>query len=143
MGLDLTQFDTVSLSESGVSMELRHPGTGEVLKQPSGETVSITLAGPDSERCRAQAHLAGKKRAEIFTSGRKTLSNEELDREEVEMLAAMTIGWQGVSLSADGADLPCTKENAAEVYRRFPAFRQQAQRFVDARANFMKASPQS
>jgi hypothetical protein len=139
MGLDLTQFDTVELSDTGVALELRHPGTGEILRQPDGSAVVITLAGPDGERCRKQNRIATKKALEIIDQGRDQTEGE-LNEEELDMLAALTLSWSGVSISKDGADLSCTLENAKIVYRRFPAFRMQVNNFVKRRVNFMRAS---
>lgn len=139
MGLDLTQFDTVEISDAGAILDLRHPGTGEILKQPDGSVVSITVAGPDGERCRKQNRIATKKALEILGQGREQTEEEEND-EEIDMLAALTLSWAGISISSDGADLPCTPENAKMLYRRFPAFRAQVNNFVKRRANFMRAS---
>jgi len=142
MGLDLAQFDTIKKSDEGAVMELLHPITKAVLTLSDGQPLTITLAGGDGERCRNANYIAADKRAAIYSTGRKLLCAAESEKESLDFIVAMTISWQNIALESD-VDLPCTRENIRRVYTRFPDFKEQAVRFIESRANFMKASPES
>jgi hypothetical protein len=63
---------------------------------------------------------------------------EQIERDALELLAACTVAWSGVVV--DGKVPACSPEAAAEVYRRLPWLREQADEFANARENFMGES---
>jgi len=141
MGLDLSTLDISSASESGAVMQVTHPVSGAVLTFGDGKPVSLTLAGADSERFRRAQRAATNRKLRANQAGRRVqLSAEELENDALEMIVAATIGWQGISIGADG-DLPFTIDNARAIYKKLPWLREQADAFISDRANFLKASP--
>lgn len=139
--LDLLTLDTRRAADEGAVMEVRHPVTNEVLKQDNGEPVTITLAGRDSDRVKRlqratlDRRLAGGRRRNLsFTA-------DEIDKNRLEELVALTLGWSGIVLR--GSLIEPTAENARDLYQTVDWVREQAEEFVDDRANFLKASPTS
>jgi len=135
--VDLSTLDTVSAAEEGAVMELRHPATGAVLNQDDGSPVTITLAGSDSERYR-KAERSNQNRRLKNSAGRRglTVTSEELENDNLEVLAAATVAWAGIVLH--GESLDCTVANARKVFKEIPWAREQAEQFVAERANFLK-----
>ena len=123
--IDLASLDTAALCERGAEMELTHPATDA----PLG--VYLTLAGMDSKIWRkAVAALAEKRMAK-----RGKVSAEEIQERGIEILARCTLSWRNVVV--DGQELPCTLDNARQVYRRFPWMREQADAFASDRGAYL------
>ena len=135
--MDLSKFDTSKTADDGVKMQLRDPKDESVVI----EGMSITVAGLDSARYREaerkqtdfrleQSRVAGR-------PGKMTTAGIEADR--INLLVACTIAWEGFDL--DGKPLECTPENARKVYSNpgLRWIREQVDRFVGDRANFLKA----
>lgn len=121
--IDLATLDTQAASEAGAELELVHPATGENLG------IFITLAGSDSGQWRKAVMDMAEKR------GKKRVGAEEIRRNGIEIVARCTLAWRNVHL--DGQELPCTLENARELYNRFDWIREQADTFCSDRANFL------
>jgi hypothetical protein len=138
--LDLTTLDTSATSEAGVVMEVRHPTTDAVLKQPNGQPVTVTLAGEDSERYRRAWRESTDRKLKMQQRGRQvSISAESVEADAVEILVACTIGWSGIGM--DGAPLEFSPDNARKIYARLRWLREQADSFISDRANFLRASP--
>lgn len=138
---DLSQLDTKSSAEEGSVMEVRHPTTQATLTDDSGAPITIRLAGSDSDR--AQRMQRANLNRRLKTGGRRSamVTAEELDVERLELLVACTLEWSGVALQ--GQEIECNAINARRVYSEVPWLREQAEDFVNDRANFLKASPKS
>lgn len=128
---DLACLDTAALCEQGAELELTHPATGE----PLG--VYLTLAGVDSKAWRkATAALAEKR-----LGRRGKVSAEEMQAAGLEILARCTLAWRsGINsiVRIDGEEMPCTPENARELYERFPWIFEQADRFASDRGSYLR-----
>lgn len=126
-------MDTVEKSEAGITFPVLRLDTGEPLV--NGETpVTITVKGPDSAAYKRAYRETQNKRLKAVAAGL------EFDDEqaEIELLAAVTMSWTGFH---DGkSEAPCTPENAALVYKRFPVVKDQVQNRVSSRRNFIKGS---
>ena len=122
--LDLASLDTAAKAEAGFALELEHPASGA----PLG--ITITLTGADSATYRrTQAALLRKKQGRRLGS---TPDPDDVRRDACRLLAACTLAWTGVVL--DGAELPCTAENAARLYQRFAWIFEQVDRAVHDRS---------
>lgn len=133
---DLAALDGAATAEEGAVLELRHPNSGELIFTPDGKPVTIRLAGEDSFLYRRAQHTAQNRR---FSRGALTkLRAEELENDQVEIYAACTLAWTGIAL--DGQDLPCTRQNALMVYKRFRWVVDQVADFIRDRANFLRSS---
>lgn len=124
--LDLANLDTAALCERGAELELAHPGTGA----PLG--VFVTVAGVDSRTWRGAQNAVSEKRR----SRRGPLTGEEIRAGQAEILARCTLAWRGVTF--EGAELPCTVENARMLYARLPWMADQLDAFASDRASFLR-----
>jgi len=141
MKFDLPQIDTKSLADTGVLMTVTQFDGDEPLIAKNGEPVRIRLRGPDSDVYREFTRKQIQKR---FARGNDPKRLNELDMEEVEkdsldMLAAMTVGWENV-LDTDGTEIPFSVEVARALYVSYPVVREQVDTFVANRRNFLRAS---
>lgn len=134
----LSDLDISATSESGAEMVVKHFATGEPLVGKCGP-LAIVLAGRDSDRfMRVETEMRQYRldRAER-RNGAPVTPQQERD-EQIEYLARMTIGWKGFG-SDPAAPLPFSIENAREIYGRFAWLRDDAERFIVGRRNFLTA----
>jgi len=131
-GFDLAQFDA-SAASSGSRMTIADPVTGE------DTDLWIQLQGKDSDEYRkAQRAIANRRlRQSQRRRNRFELTAEEIEEEALDLLVAVTIGWSD-TLYLDGKPLPFSADNARSLYTRFAWLKEQVDRFVDDRANFMR-----
>ena len=144
MKFDLPQIDTKSLADTGVLMTVKQFDSDEPLIAKNGEPVRIRLRGPDSDVYREFSRKQIQKR---FARGNDPKRINDLDMEEVEkdsldMLAAMTVGWENV-LDTDGTEIAFSTEVARALYVSYPVVREQVDTFVANRRNFLRASLES
>jgi len=125
--IDLGSLDVVAASNKGAVLEVLHPTTFAKLG------IKITLVGSDSDRFKNFRREKQNKR--LLETLSLTLSAEEIEEQNLELLATCTLGWD--TMPVDGVDLPFTIENAKKVYSRFPWLREQVDRFIGTRANFI------
>lgn len=147
--MDLKALDTTQASNEGFELQLAHPGSGELLG------IFITVLGRDSAAFRTLQTEQNKRRIQRMTKGtgaRMSLAAEEMEEEAVELLSACTRAWRqeekpvdeedAVSskdtLTVEGKELPCTRANAADLYRKFTWIREQVDAGVTDRQNFIK-----
>jgi hypothetical protein len=128
-GMNIKNFDTVGLSESGVDFALIDPHT----VQPS-EAI-VRLAGPDSSTYReAEKRALRLQAARLRSEGTDTMVAMS-DDERVELLASCVLGWRG--LTENDQELPFSPENARRVLTSYPVIRRQIDGFVSNAANFL------
>lgn len=130
--IDLANLDTVKGANEGFSVPIYHPGTNEELG------IKITVLGQDSDEfvklSRAQIK---KRRDKLIKSGfRADIPVDEIERDDTKLLAAMTKSWEGVII--DGKPIDCNMDNVIMVYERWPWLREQVDKAIGDRANFIK-----
>ena len=119
-------------TKNTAKMELMHIDTGEATG------VFFTILGTDSDEFVKGTHALMKR------TGRNDLDLEEVVEGQNELLAAITKGWDDISMPMDlngitaGDPYPYSHENAVELYKNFPALRDQVDAFAGKRANFIK-----
>lgn len=129
--MDLTELN---ISAAGSSeLVLRHPATGEDLKD-GDNPVTIVLLGKDSKEYRA----AVAKTANSRLRNRKVQTVEQAQQDGIDLLAAVTVGWSGIA--ENGEPLECTEKEVKRVYREYAWIREQVDEFVDDRANFLTSA---
>ncbi len=135
--MDLGKFDTQRNATQGVNMELKHPGTGQVLKQDgTGVPITINLTGRDAADYQQLAHkVQNKKLDKAGRSGRLKVTAEEIEDDELALLVLSTKGWAGITI--EGVAIEYSPEAAKQLYLRFPWIREQASEFVADRSNFL------
>ena len=136
--MDLDKLDTTEAAEAGVWMPVLHPGNNTPLMD--GETpCQILVVGTDSSRFRKAQRAAADRR---IRGGRfRFASAEEQEADTLELLSSCTLDWQAIDM--DGAPFPYSKANAKTLYARFGWIRDQVDRYIGDRANFLPPSPTS
>lgn len=113
-----------------------------------GEKHTLHLAGPDSAVYSRSMHAQTQRRIEAAAAAAERGEQatapdpEEAKADAAEVLARCTKGWSGF-LGRDGEPLPFSTDAARELYLRFPVIREQADRFVSRRANFLPVSSEA
>ena len=130
--MDLSQLDTAAGAEAGFALTLTHP----VTKAPLD--ITITVRGEDAAGYQEAVQQLLKQRDELLARTKeKDLTREQKEQMTVELLAAATIGWQGVEWN--GAPYAFSPENARRLYGHpgFKWLRQQVDAAIADRANFL------
>ena len=129
MTFDLAKLDTAKVAEEGAELRVAHPTTGEDLG------ITITLIGTDSKtfrdisKSRATASLKKKSRE---------IDLDQNESESVELLAKCTKGWSCITES--GVEVPFSYENAVKLYTKYLWLREQIDRFMADRSNFLPSA---
>ena len=126
--MDISKIRLADKSEQGSTLVVLDPVTGV-------ETdLKIKLAGTDSFIYRNWLKRMSNKKLGNFK--KKGFSYEESERSSVELLAELTLGWEG--LEADGEPIVYSREKAIDLYSdpNMKWLREQVDEFVGERANF-------
>ena len=129
MTFDLAKLDTAKVAEEGAELRVAHPTTGEDLG------ITITLIGTDPKTFRD----ISKSRA--TASLKKKTREIDLDQNEsdsVELLAKCTKGWTGIT--ENGKEIVFSFENAVQLYTKYLWLREQIDRFMADRSNFLPSA---
>lgn len=129
MTFDLAKLDTSKVAEEGAELRVAHPTTGEDLG------ITITLIGTDSKTFRdiskIRATMALKKKS-------REIDLDQNEQDSIELLARCTKGWSGIT--ENGKDIPFNHENAVELYTKYLWLREQIDRFMADRSNFLPSA---
>lgn len=129
--MDLKQLDLGAACDEGATLTLEHPTTGEPLD------ATIVLYGPDSQVvAKLRREQSDRTLARVRRSGSKRVTAAELELEACQFLATATKSWSGVE--EHGQAVPFSYENAVRIYREHRWVREQVDRFVGDRGNFIK-----
>jgi hypothetical protein len=134
--MNLSKFNTTVLANKGVEVELKDLKTG------AGAGAYITILGTDSETYQALKEERAREAAARIESGKgNDLSRDELLRLTVETLARCTTGWRNLDAEEEdgGGALVFSHEAAVKLYTKYPAIRDQINREIADRANFVRA----
>ena len=127
----LDDFDTVTQSNAGAKCVLKDLRTG----RPT--SMHIVVLGMDSDQFRSIKLETARNMALRREQGNfDDLTPEERDDVTVDTLARMTVGW---NLVLGGEPLEFSVPKAREIYKRYPAIREQVNIFMAERANFLPA----
>jgi hypothetical protein len=122
---NLKQFDTKTNANAGVEIELKFIGSGA----PSG--AFIRVLGTDSDAFRDMQLERAREALDREAKGLPDLTPEERDERGIKTLARCTLGWRGL----DGIEDFSIKA-AENLYREYPAIREQVNIAIANRANF-------
>ena len=129
MTFDLAKLDTAKVAEEGAELRVAHPTTGEDLG------ITITMIGTDSKtfrdisKSRATASLKKKTRE---------IDLDQNESEAVELLAKCTKGWSGIT--ENGKEVAFSYDNAVDIYTKYIWLREQIDRFMADRSNFLPSA---
>lgn len=129
--MDLNDINLTEAAEIGAELILEHPVTGEPLD------IVIHLAGTDSSAYRMkQKEITGKRIAKMARGKKPDFAAS--DSEACELLAACTLGWDGIL--EGGEEVKFSKESAKNLYMEHNWIREQVDLFIGDRANFFTKS---
>ncbi|MGV8954611.1 MAG: hypothetical protein ACOH2M_26170 [Cypionkella sp.] len=132
--MDLSVFEPVE----GTSIPVLHPVDKTPLKdEKTGEAITVDIVGQDSEQYRARARFIQNSRLKTLRKGGDLVS-EETEIQDIGTVAACITGWKHIML--DGKVLEFNKANARVLLTRLPWLREDIDRAIVDRANFLKAS---
>jgi hypothetical protein len=123
------------------------PGTGQVMRvviEKDGEKKTyeayVEVFSLDSRKSGAIQSELAKKRSER----RGVSTQEESDAEQADILACLTTGWCIVTFDGDVLEVPCTLENARDLYilPEWCFLRDQVRAGAANRANFIRRRAQ-
>ncbi|MGX1096513.1 hypothetical protein [Amorphus sp. MBR-141] len=126
--LDLGSFDdAVKRQDKGIPVPiLSMDGKSEI-------GLTITVAGPDSERARSAQEAMADELIDRGTNDRPK-AKEAVER-SLRYLAKITIGWTP-SVKLDDKEMGYSEANAAKLYKRLPFIREQVDRAAGDRSRF-------
>lgn len=134
MSLNLAKYDTRTLSEEGVEIELKDPVSDEFLD------VYITILGPDSKTARRLMKRLEEKQREASRHRRKADEDED---DQADLFADLIVGWRGLVFNPEKPDdttpLPFNRPNAIRVIRALPWIAGQISDAFRDRKLFMRA----
>lgn len=122
-------------SDQAVEIPILHPTSGESLG------ISIFVFGSDSSAYRKASSDLQTKRLARLGPAKMRLTAAEIEEDTLDLLAHCTDSWKGVTY--DGKELKCTHDEAKKLYRELPWLREQIDRAISDRANFIQASMSS
>jgi hypothetical protein len=133
---DLSSLDLSQASEEGAVMSVRHPTTNAVLQDNEGNDMYIRFRGKDAKSYQAVVNKFTNDKFDKANRTRRLIGTaEEALAEEIELLSLSATSW---NILVGGEKPECTPQNVRQVLTSLPWLREQAQAFVDNRANFLK-----
>lgn len=137
----MSKFAKLALEvDKPARMIIVHPILRQPLRNATGDEAYIDLYSADSAPARKHTASVARKRLNMRRGGK--LTPEEIEAEAVELLCALTAGWELFDLEGDALEIPFNHENARDAYREpgLSWLREQVDEFVADRGNFSKAS---
>ncbi|MDK2122602.1 hypothetical protein [Parachitinimonas caeni] len=137
--MKLTQLDTISACEKGMSVTIRDADGVET-------DIRVHIVGVDSAIYRDESRRIDA-RKQLATKRGKELDGDDLEEAYIGLLAACTTGWDKLEADAtlaadlggelDGEQLKFSREVARALYRRFPLIKGQVFAALLDRAAFL------
>lgn len=116
---------------------IKHPATGEPLKNDDKSEMTITIYAPHSKEYKKVLHEQTNKRLKKMQSkGNKDITAEDIEEATLEALAKTTKEWN-ITYGGEAPKLTVTK--AKEVYEDVFWIRSQIEEAVEDSLDFMKA----
>jgi hypothetical protein len=116
---------------------IKHPATGEPLKNDDKSEMTITIYAPHSKEYKKVLHEQTNKRLKKMQSkGNKDITAEEIEEATLEALAKTTKEW---NITYGGEAPKLTAPKAKEVYEDVFWIRSQIEEAVEDSLDFMRA----
>jgi hypothetical protein len=125
-----------SKEDEGQKMEVRHPGTGDVLRHDDGRPYTITLVGKDSDRFLQLQRQIQDRRLTAMARTRQPMTASLSERDEVDLLVNATLTWD-VVFGDNGSSEP-KPDNYRRAYTSLRWLRKQVDEFVGSPSNFFR-----
>lgn len=130
--MSLQSIANQSRSFDGVTVDLLHPGTGEVLLNDDKSPMTITVLGTDSPEYKNSIRRTQRE------NGNRKASAEKVEHQINQVLADCTVDWH---LQIDGDEFTkFSKRAAVELYSNpsFQWLREQMLTTISDRSNFFR-----
>lgn len=139
--MDLSSLDTRAAAESGVTVELAHPVTGEPILDTDGQPQWIRAYGADSPQYqKARYAVIDKATERRGRGGVQAPKAAELEARAREILARAVSEWH---VELDGECPECNLLNARSLFERFPWIYEQVDAAISDRGACLGNSPKS
>lgn len=101
-----------------VVIELKNPSTGEVMTNPDGKPMAVTMYLPHSKVYKDVRHEQTNRRiARSQQKKKQTVTAQEIEAETIELLVETTAGWD---ITYKDEKPAFTKDLAREIYNVAP-----------------------
>lgn len=141
--MDLSIFDTATGSEDGRWLE-------PVGLDGKKIGMRIKVLGPDSRAYNKLADEVQKEYtrqlADAYNGLAPKADKQTKEEREVALYAKLTVEWESLSdepVTWEGSAFPCNEENAAKLYGKAVAIKNQIKAFIENRRNFIKPESQN
>lgn len=129
--LDLT------LKSDEIVVTLKHPSTGEVLKNDDKSDMTITVYAPHSKEYKKVLHeMTNNRLKKMQSKGNKDITAEELEEVSLDSLAKTTKEWN-ITFNSEKPKLSLVK--AREIYEKVFWIKAQIEEASEEVLGFMKA----
>lgn len=138
------KFDGLALEvEKPGRMTIVHPVTRQPLADAKGAPAWVDVYSSDSEVARSAGRRAINER--LGRRARSGLTAEQIEDNEVDLLAALVAGWRLLALDGEPLDVAFSAEAAQEMLRApgMAWLREQIDAYASDRGNFSTASSRS
>lgn len=129
--MDISKFK-VDPDNQVADLEIVDPNTGLPLEDEEGNTLVISLYGPDSTNRERALDKHSKQISNVQGGDFKV---GQAKGTMIELAVSATKDWQ--NMGWEGEEIECTPKNARMVYKNVPAIREQVVEFMNDRSNFL------
>jgi hypothetical protein len=120
-----------------IVVTLKHPSTGEVLKNDDKSDMTITVYAPHSKEYKKVLHeMTNKRLKKMQGKGNKDITAEELEEVSLDSLAKTTKEWN-ITFNSEKPKLSLVK--AREIYEKVFWIKAQIEEASEEALGFMKA----
>lgn len=135
---DIPQLETRLGSEAGTNYVVKALDGITPVLNADGLPLTLKVLGRDSRAYQTAVFEMGQARiARIGQGGNAGTTMEEAEANTIAILVKCTVGWTNF-LDREGIPVPFGATAAADLYRFFPAIRDQVDAFIGNRANFLQ-----
>jgi hypothetical protein len=120
-----------------IVVTIKHPATGEVLKNEDKSDMTVTIYAPHSKEYKKVLHeMTNKRLKKMQAKGKNEITAEEIEEATLDTLAKTTKGW---NITYGGEVPKLTVAKAKEIYDSVFWIKAQIEEAIESSLDFMKA----
>ena len=120
-----------------IVVTIKHPATGEVLKNDDKSDMTITVYAPHAKEYKKVLHeMTNKRLKKMQQKGKNEITAEEIEEATLDTLAKTTKGW---NITYGGEVPKLTVAKAKEIYDSVFWIKAQIEEAIESSLDFMKA----
>jgi hypothetical protein len=120
-----------------IVVTIKHPATGEVLKNEDKSDMTVTIYAPHSKEYKKVLHeMTNKRLKKMQQKGKNEITAEEIEEATLDTLAKTTKGW---NITYGGEVPKLTVAKAKEIYDSVFWIKAQIEEAIESSLDFMKA----